>query len=150
MDGNYFTTVEKVQQLGNLNSVPEDKIEPHFTTAKIDVIDEIGQDKYDEIYGLGNDGSEAYANLKTAESYMCLKYVVVAINTQSSGNGITKSAGTGDGKQEVLSEADVKDRVAMYNSIAMKILKRYITPTDSDGDGKDDIVNSGSIQWVAI
>lgn len=50
----YFTTYDDVQKIGNLgDKVKQEVIEPYFPEAKADVVDRIGQAKYDEIYALG-------------------------------------------------------------------------------------------------
>lgn len=151
MAEDYFTTYDLVQNLGNLPKVSQGRIEVHFPMAKIDVIDMIGKETYEAILA----GSEVYgdadkAKLQQAESYMVLKYLLPAINIESTGSGATKATGFGDSRKENLSEFDIDRIIQRYSDNAMKILKKYAKSVDADEDGAEDILKVQGISMACI
>ena len=146
-----FTDEERVRRLGNISAdVDIENFQDHLRTGKLDVLDVIGKEVYEKIYNEDGYDAEDIENIAIAESYMCLKYVVPNFNLQSSGNGFTKSQGTGNGKQEALSESDIETMITRYDDNATKILKRYVIAPDNDYDKKPDVVVSNKISMVSI
>jgi hypothetical protein len=151
MAEDYFANYELVQKLGNLPKVSQERIEVHFPMAKIDVLDVIGSDAYEEIFA----GTEGYddsdkAKLEQAESYLTLKYLLPAINIESTGSGATKATGFGDSRKENLSEFDLDRIIQRYDDNAMKILKTYARSVDEDEDEAEDLVRVQGISMVCI
>jgi hypothetical protein len=147
----YFVTYEQVRKLGNVPKVTQEDIEIHFPMAKLEVIDVIGQDNYTAILG-GTDGYDEsdLTKLQTAESYMALKYLIPALNNESTGAGITKATGFGDSRKENLSEYDVDKIIQRYEDSAMKILQRYAKSVDVDEDGAEDVLKVQGISMACI
>jgi hypothetical protein len=147
----YFTTYELVQQLGNIPLVPEAKINIHFPMAKLDVLNVIGADNYTAIFGATNPySSEDTDKLALAESYLVLKYLIPAMNTETTGAGVTKATGFGDSRKENLSEYDLEKMIQRYNDNAMKILNQYAKSVDKDEDGNEDILKVQGISMACI
>jgi len=148
MDG-FFATNESVKEFGNMPSLDVAKITPFFNGARRDVMDVITKEVYDDIVGYDEDAVE-YLDLKEAESYMLLKKLVPVVNISSEGDGITKATGTGDNRQENLSEMDLDRIIERYDGWAMAILKRYIPAADVDEDCSNDSVVTSSVTMIAI
>jgi hypothetical protein len=147
----YFTTYELVQKLGNLPKVSQEKIEVHFPMAKLDVLDVIGAAAYDDIYDVSGDyTADDKVKLEQAEAYMTLKYLLPAINNESTGGGVTKSTGFGDSRKENLSELDLDKIIQRYDDNAMKILKKYAKSVDTDEDGNEDILKVQGLSMACI
>lgn len=147
----YFTTYELVQKLGNLPKVSQEKIEVHFPMAQYDVVSVIGKDAYEKIYDVGENYTEAdKKKLEQAESYMCLKYLLPAINNESTGGGVTKATGFGDSRKENLSEFDLDKIIQRYNDNAMRLLNSYAKSVDTDEDGNEDILKVQGLSMVCI
>lgn len=148
----YITTSNIIGKIGNIEKVVTDypdKITIHMPNAKTDVIDIIGQDKYDEIF-VKEEDDEDRVKIANAESYFALCYIVPAINNESAGAGITKSTGFGDGRKENLSEFDINSIIERYRATANKILSKYALAVDNDEDDNPDLVRAGSISMTAI
>jgi len=147
----YFVTYGLVQQLGNLPKVSEEKISVHFPMAKIDVIDVIGQDNYTKLFAVTTPfTAEDKEKLEQAESYLTLKYLIPALNNESTGSGVTKATGFGDSRKENLSEYDLDKLTQRYNDNAMKILSLYKKSVDIDEDGNEDVLKVQGISMACI
>jgi len=146
----YFITYEDVQKVGNLGSkVAQSVIEVYFPEAKADVIDRIGTAKYDEIYALGvNDDS--YKVVRTAEARFALYYLIPQLNISTSGDGITKARGVGDGRKENISELDVNAIIQRHKDQAEKLLKPYTLLVDNDADEYPDILITPGLSFAAL
>ncbi len=146
----YFITYEDVQQIGLLgDKVKQAVIEPFFPEAKADVIDRIGTAKYDEIYAKGAD-DEDYKIIKTAEARFVLYYLVPGLNISTSGDGITKARGIGDGRKENISELDIDTIIQRHKEQAEKLLKPYAKTVDNDADDSPDILITPGLSFAAI
>ncbi len=143
-----FATIDSVRTLGNLAKVGEDKIDPHFFTAQIDVVKFITEERYEEILGLVD--TDDYKKIQTAESYFVLSYLIPVINTSSTGNGIVKATGTGDGRAEMLSENDVDRIVERYRDTGEKILAEFSPVIDVNEDDANDRVSTPDVKMIAI
>lgn len=149
---NFITSTSTVGKIGNIQKVAEDfpdKITIHLPNAQTDVVDIIGQDKYDEMFAKAED-DEDRVRIANAESYFALCYIVPAINNESAGAGITKSTGFGDGRKENLSEFDINSIIDRYRATANKILSKYALVVDNDEDEFTDLVRAGAISMVNI
>ena len=116
--------------------------------AQLDVLDVIGDEKYEEI--LADEESEDYAKLQTAENYLVLKYLLPALNIESTGSGVTKATGFGDSRKENISEFDLDKIINRYESNAMRILKNYAKEVDQDEDGNPDVVSVPGLRMACI
>ena len=143
----YFVTYQKVQSVGNLPKVSQGTIETFFPEAKRDVVDRISQETYDEKFALG-DTDDDFLRIQTAEARFVLCYLIPAINISSSGDGITKAQGFGDGRKEIMSEADINLMVSRHKELAEKILKDYAKLVDVDEDEDPDILITPSVQFA--
>lgn len=151
MAEDYFANYELVQKLGNLPKVSQERIEVHFPMAKIDVLDVIGSEAYDGILASADDYTALdKSKLEQAESYLTLKYLLPAINIESTGSGATKATGFGDSRKENLSEFDIDRIIQRYSDNAMKILKKYAKSVDADEDGAEDILKVQGISMACI
>jgi hypothetical protein len=111
----------------------------------------IGKDAYEKIYDVGENYTEAdKKKLEQAESYMCLKYLLPAINNESTGGGVTKATGFGDSRKENLSEFDLDKIIQRYNDNAMRLLNSYAKSVDTDEDGNEDILKVQGLSMVCI
>ncbi|MBX7047232.1 MAG: hypothetical protein K1X86_15485 [Ignavibacteria bacterium] len=144
-----FATTDTVRNFGNMPQLSDSKIEPFMNGAKRDVQDIITAAKYEEIYGKGEQEPD-FLNLQEAESFLLLKKLIRVINISSEGDGISKATGSGDNRQENLSEQDLDNIASNYDEWAMNILKRYIPAADTDGDGSGDYVRTSGITMIAI
>lgn len=144
-----FATIDSVRKLGNIAKVDEAKIEPHFFTAQIDVVKFITKEKYEEILGLGEEDDD-YKKILTAESYFVLSYLIPVINVSSTGQGIVKATGTGDGRAEMLSENDVDRIVERYRDTAETLLQEFSPKLDADEDGANDRVSTPNVKMIAV
>lgn len=156
MTDNQFATEEKVKQFGNLENVSSATLlTVHFAGARRDVLDIIDEEKYDAIFAakletVGDYSTADYENLEEAECKFVLARAVGPLNVSSSGNGMTRATGYGDGRQENLSFDEIQKLKDMYTEEAMKILKRYIAVPDADEDDNDDYVVTSNITMIAI
>lgn len=149
--GNIFATYDSVRDLGNLPKVPDPKITPHLQLSKLDVVNVISNETYENIFAKTDPFvQDDYDKLVTAESYFVLSYLVPAINIESSGSGVTKATGFGDSRKENLSEYDLDKIIARYRDNAMKIIKSYVKEVDADENGALDILVTGSVQMACI
>lgn len=148
----FFATYQKVQKIGNLPNVAQEKIEEHIPMAKIDVVDVISEDTYTAILEGASDSftQEDFDKVELAEVYLTLKYLLPALNIESTGSGVTKATGFGDSRKENLSEFDLDKIIGRYQDNAMKILKRYAKTVDVDEDGKQDVVKVQGISMACI
>lgn len=147
-----ITNIETIAKIGNLQTLAADnpeKIEIHLLSAKTDVIDIISNDKYEEIEALDED-DEDRLQVANAEAYLALCYIIPAVNIESSGSGVTKSTGFGDGRKENLSELDINSIIDRYRATANKILSKFAPKIDDDEDDSPDIARAGSISMTII
>lgn len=133
MAADYIVTFEKVQGKGNLPNVAQATIEEYFPEAKKDVIDIIGQTKYDELYALEADDDDRL-NVQAAEAYFVLTYLIPGIAKKSTGDGIIKATGFGDSRSETVSENEVTQMIDRYRATAVKMIKPYALVVDADDD----------------
>lgn len=147
----FFATYQKVQKIGNLPNVAQEKIEEHIPMAKIDVVDVISEETYTAILEPSDPYTQDdYDKVELAEVYLTLKYLLPALNIESTGSGVTKATGFGDSRKENLSEFDLDKIIGRYQDNAMKILKRYAKTVDVDEDGKQDVVKVQGISMACI
>lgn len=144
-----FATAGKVKIFANMPNLEDEVINTFMPSAKRDVAALITSTKYDEVYNKGVNDDD-YKNLEEAECYMLLKKLIPTINISSDGSGITKVQGTGDNKQENLSESDLDSIINRYDEWAMNILKDYIPAADVDEDDNTDFVKTPKITFIAI
>lgn len=145
----YLATVDKIKSIGNITRVGDDKISPHLPIAQFDVLDIIGQDKYNQILNSSQTETD-YINIQLAECYFALSYIIPAINNETSGSGITKATGVGDGRKENLNETDINTIIERYRDNAIKILSKYQKEIDNDEDEKQDLVNTSKIKMISL
>ncbi|HMQ98220.1 MAG TPA: hypothetical protein PKE39_04280 [Ignavibacteria bacterium] len=146
----YFATYEDVQKIGNLgDKVKQAVIEAYLPEAKADVIDRIGEAKYEEIYALGVD-DDSYKNVLTAEARFVLYYLIPGLNISTSGDGITKARGVGDGRKENVSELDINTIIQRHKDQAEKLLKPYAKTVDTDEDENPDILITPGLSFAAL
>lgn len=146
----YFATYQDVQRIGNLgNKVEQQIIEAYLPEAKADVTDRIGSAKYDEIYAKGA-ADDDYKNVLTAEARFVLYYLIPGLNISTSGDGITKARGIGDGRKENISELDVNTIIQRHKDQAEKLLKPYAKTVDNDADEAPDILITPGISFAAL
>lgn len=143
-----FATIDSVRTLGNITQVDEEKITPHLFTAQIDVTKSITKEKYEEV--LAEVDTDDYKKVQQAESYFVLSYLIPVINISSTGNGIVKSTGTGEGRTEMLSENDVETIIQRYRDNAEKLLQEFIPEVDYDEDDNNDRVSTPNVKMIAV
>lgn len=154
----YITNIDTIKNLGNLTAVKEEKITPHLLSAKIKVIDLIGQTNYDLLIDAGNEHPNAgnpftkedFDKASIGEAYMVVSLLVRPLNTETSGAGITKSTGFNNSKKENLSEMDVDKMIMYYRDESKNTLKAYTKSIDTDLDGKNDQVVVEGIKMTSI
>ena len=157
----YFTTYQEVQVVGNLSEVEQEVIEKQFPSAKRDVLEIIGQTKYDlimeaELVEPGDETEENpytkldFEQIRLAETYMAIPYVIVTINTVATKDGITKATGFDESRKENLSEFDLNSIEKRFKGWAKNILKTYLETYDPDEDDDDDICLTNDLLIIEI
>jgi hypothetical protein len=146
-DITYLATADKIKSAGNLKLKTDDLITLWLPAAQLDVVKLIGQAKYDELAAL----EDTDINKKIAalgEANFCLAYMMPGLNNATSGNGITKSSGVGDGKIELLSENDIESKVNKHRNEAVRLLSGFVTKADPDSENNPMVLNAGSIKMA--
>jgi hypothetical protein len=146
-DITYLATAAIIKSAGNLKLSEDSKIELWLPAAQQDVVQLIGQDKYDELLDLEDtDIKKKIAAL--GEANYCLAYLVPNLNNASSGNGFTKSSGVGDGKIELLSQSDIENMVTRFRDEALKLLSGFVTKADPDAETNPSTLNAGPLKFA--
>lgn len=89
-------------------------------------------------------------NVLTAEARFVLYYLIPGLNISTSGDGITKARGIGDGRKENISELDVNTIIQRHKDQAEKLLKPYAKTVDNDADESPDILITPGISFAAL
>jgi len=137
-DPTELSTVAGIQEIGNLEKVPDSLVDPRVTMASRIVKMQVGDDYYTEL--LAMEGTEAAKIACTqAESLIGVAKTLLVIAHDSSGKGIVGSNILGEGHSNFLSYSDIKSRHDDLMREASEILAPYLyDPDDADEDSDDD------------
>lgn len=151
---NYFANTESVGIFGNIKSYAAthaDDIQIYFPSAKKDMIRLVGEKKYNEVIDkLGEDPThDDVIIFKQAESFFVIARLIPKLNIVSTGAGVTKAEGFGDGRKELLTENDIDSVVKRYRDDAELLLQDYIIITDEDDEEVENILIKGGLGVIA-
>lgn len=151
----YFTSTNAVGSFGNLKKFADDadnqqQIEDLFPSAKKDVVRLVGSDKYDELIAeKDNEDNEDVKLFTQAESYFVLARLIPQINILSTGGGVTKVEGFGDGRKEYLNESDLESLIKRYRNDAEDLLQEFMVIKDEDNEDIPNIVVGSGFGMIA-